>query len=186
MPKTHPAADLFPLLEGQEFVDLVEDIRSRGLIEPVWMHGDVLLDGRNRWRACNEAGVKVRTRRYVGDDPLGFSIAQNVKRRHLDVGQRAAIALRALPLFAAAAAARQREAGRRGGEGGRGRKKPLPQDRAKGNSRAPTSAALAAKTVGVSARSVENFKWLTRHRPRPRAAGRGGRAAAQSRVPHRA
>ena len=165
MPKTHPAADLFPLLEGQEFVDLVEDIRSRGLIEPVWMHGGVLLDGRNRWRACNEAGVKVRTRRYVGDDPLGFSIAQNVKRRHLDVGQRAAIALRALPLFAAAAAARQREAGRRGGEGGRGRKKPLPQDRAKGNSRAPTSAALAAKTVGVSARSVENFKWLTSTAP---------------------
>ena len=118
MPKTHPAADLFPLLEGQEFVDLVEDIRSRGLIEPVWMHGGVLLDGRNRWRACNEAGVKVRTRRYVGDDPLGFSIAQNVKRRHLDVGQRAAIALRALPLFAGR---RGRAAARGGATRRRGR-----------------------------------------------------------------
>ncbi len=114
MPRTHPAADLFPLLEGQEFVDLVEDIRSRGLIEPVWMYGDVLLDGRNRWRACNEAGVKVRTRRYVGDDPLGFSIAQNVKRRHLDVGQRAAIALRRSRMFAAEAAKRQAESGRKG------------------------------------------------------------------------
>jgi hypothetical protein len=63
MPKAHAAADLFPLLEGQEFIDLVEDIRSRGLIEPVWMYGDVLLDGRNRWRACNEAGVEVGTTR---------------------------------------------------------------------------------------------------------------------------
>jgi 16S rRNA G966 N2-methylase RsmD len=159
MPPLHPAADLFPLLEGQEFIDLIEDIRSRGLNEPVWMYGDVLLDGRNRWRACNKAGVKVRTRRYVGDDPLGFSIAQNVKRRHLDVGQRAAIALRALPLFAKEAARRQREAGRYGREGGRGKKKPPSHDRGKAL-RAPTSAALAAKTVGVSARSVENFKWL--------------------------
>jgi DNA methylase len=159
LPPLHPAAELFPLLEGQEFIDLVEDIRSRGLIEPVWMYGDVLLDGRNRWRACNEAGVKVRTRHYVGDDPLAFSISVNVKRRHLDVGQRAAIALRALPLFAKEAARRQREAGRYGRDGGRGKKKPPSHDRGKAL-RAPTSAALAAKTVGVSARSVENFKWL--------------------------
>ena len=164
MPPLHSAASLFPLMEGQDFDDLVHDIKTRGLIEPVWMYDDpvrgtVLLDGRNRVRACIAAGVPVRTRRYRGDDPLAFSISVNVKRRHLHVGQRAAIALRALPFFAKEATRRQREAGRYGREGGRGKKKPPPHDRDK-PLRAPTSAALASKIVGISARSVEQFKLL--------------------------
>lgn len=33
--KFHPLANLFPLIEGTEFLDLVEDVRKNGVLEPV-------------------------------------------------------------------------------------------------------------------------------------------------------
>lgn len=51
----HPYANLFPLIEGQEFYDLAEDIRVNGLRDPIDLVqvGDEhqILDGRNRYRA---------------------------------------------------------------------------------------------------------------------------------------
>lgn len=100
----HPAAELFPLLADDELADLAEDIRTHGLVEPVWLYDDpelgtVLLDGRNRARACEIADVPLRLRKYSGDDPITFSISQNMKRRHLTVGQKAAVGYAALPLY---------------------------------------------------------------------------------------
>ena len=51
-----------------------------------------ILDGRNREKACAIAGVTPRYEEYSGDDPIGFVISMNMKRRHLTVSQRAAIA----------------------------------------------------------------------------------------------
>lgn len=47
----HPYANLFPLIEGQEFYDLAEDIREHGLRDRIDTLGDQILDGRNRYRA---------------------------------------------------------------------------------------------------------------------------------------
>ncbi|CAL77391.1 hypothetical protein; putative transcriptional activator, adenine-specific DNA methyltransferase domain [Bradyrhizobium sp. ORS 278] len=51
----HPYADLFPLIEGQDFYDLAEDIRVNGLhdqIDLIEIEGSYqILDGRNRYRA---------------------------------------------------------------------------------------------------------------------------------------
>ena len=98
----HPAAELFPLINGEEFAALVADIKENGLLEPVWLTADgVLLDGRNRARACAEAGVKIATRTYAGDDPVGFVVSLNLTRRHLTTGQRAMLALEVEALIAA-------------------------------------------------------------------------------------
>jgi hypothetical protein len=51
----HPYADLFPLIEGQEFYDLAEDIRINGLNDRIVLlkgrRRRQILDGRNRYRA---------------------------------------------------------------------------------------------------------------------------------------
>ena len=88
----HPLAAPFPLIEGEEFAELVADLRKNGLLQPIVVYQDKILDGRNRDRGCIEAEVTPRYVEYTGDDPLRFVIAANLRRRHLDVGQRAMIA----------------------------------------------------------------------------------------------
>jgi ParB-like chromosome segregation protein Spo0J len=90
------------MMNGEEFDNLVADIKERGLLEPVWLTpGGVLLDGRNRARACEAAGVNITTRIYTGGDPVGFVVSMNLTRRHLTTGQRAMLALEVEQLIAA-------------------------------------------------------------------------------------
>jgi hypothetical protein len=167
IPKAHPAAELFPLMEGEEFDALVEDVRANGLNEPVWMYDDpdlglVVLDGRNRWRACTAVGVKPETRRYLGDDPIGFSISQNMQRRHLTAGQKAGVAARALPLYESEAEARrlanlkQNQTTERADRPAREE----PSEKAKERARDK-----AAATAGSSGRSVGRYKRLQEQDP---------------------
>lgn len=88
----HPIANIFPLFEGSEFSELVADIKVNGLIDSIITFEHKILDGRNRYRACVEAGVTPKFDVYDGSDPLGYVISKNLHRRHLTVGQRAMIA----------------------------------------------------------------------------------------------
>ena len=56
-----PAAQVFPLLQGDEFQALCEDIREHGLQEPIKVLDGRVLDGRNRLRACPRVGVRPRS-----------------------------------------------------------------------------------------------------------------------------
>jgi phage N-6-adenine-methyltransferase len=113
----HPAADIFPLLDGPELDDLAEDIRAHGLREPVVMLGGLVLDGRNRLAACRLAGVEPRFAEWTGEgDPLDWVVSMNLKRRHLSTSQRAMVAARTLDYHRERAKERQEEGQRAGRE----------------------------------------------------------------------
>ena len=90
----HPIAELFPLMQGGAFEELAADICAHGLQEAIWLYEGQILDGRNRWRACQVAGVEPVFKDYTGTDPLGFVVSLNLKRRHLTESQRAMVGAR--------------------------------------------------------------------------------------------
>ena len=83
----HPMAAVFPLLEGDEFENLKLDIERHGLRVPLLLQGDVLLDGRNRYRACLDLGIEPLVEQYVGDTPVQMIYSLNIARRHLNDDQ---------------------------------------------------------------------------------------------------
>jgi len=87
----HPIAAIFPLLEGSALDALAADIKARGLVEPVWIYEGQVLDGRNRMRACEQAGVALRTREFTGTpaDAIAHVWSLNFSRRHLSPSQAA-------------------------------------------------------------------------------------------------
>jgi protein gp37 len=107
--KIHPAADIFPLIEGEEFDRLVADIDEAGLQEPIVLapDGETIVDGRNRYRACERAGrdpiFRTLGGHYTEALIVQFIVSANLRRRHLDVGQRAMLALELEKAYAAEA-----------------------------------------------------------------------------------
>lgn len=86
MKKTHPAADLFPLLQSKEFKALVEDIKKHGQQVPCYRLGGEILDGRNRIRACDELNIDPWIEDLDPDeveDGWQFVMSMNYHRRHL-------------------------------------------------------------------------------------------------------
>lgn len=84
----HPVSNIFPLMAGAEFEALVSDIAEHGQREAIWLYDGMVLDGRNRLRACNELGLVPGFREYTGDDPQSFVVSLNLHRRHLTREQR--------------------------------------------------------------------------------------------------
>lgn len=88
----HPAAEAFPMLDGKDYLELRASIEAQGQLNPVLVQRGVILDGRNRKRACEDIGIGVIYEEVETDDPIAFVVAQNLTRRHMSTDQRAAIA----------------------------------------------------------------------------------------------
>jgi hypothetical protein len=88
----HPLANCWPLMEDEDFDDLVESIRLTGLRNAILLDSEgLIIDGRNRYRACLIAGKKPRYEYWDGKGSLMNIIkAYNKDRRHMTASQTAA------------------------------------------------------------------------------------------------
>ncbi len=88
----HEYANLFPMMTGKPYRELVEDVQANGVREPIVFLDGQILDGRNRYLAAREVGVAYPRIEFIGSDPLAYVISLNLKRRHLSESQRAMVA----------------------------------------------------------------------------------------------
>jgi ParB-like chromosome segregation protein Spo0J len=137
--KFHRVAKLFPDMPTKQFNELVDDIKENGQLEPILTCSGKIADGRHRYKACLKLKVKPRFVRWEDIRPdkdaslVTYVISRNLKRRHLDNDQRAAIATKALPLFEEEAKHKMRKAGAEGGaKSKRGAAKPKAPEENKG------------------------------------------------------
>jgi hypothetical protein len=103
----HPLADIFPLMQGEEFDALVADINANGLRERIDKYRGKIVDGRNRYRALLQLGIdpsadeKKYFRNVIYRHPMGggfapcddasvlaYVVSKNIHRRHLTADQK--------------------------------------------------------------------------------------------------
>lgn len=189
--EVHPAADAYPMIDGEEFDKLVDSVKRNGLREPIIVNHDrtVLVDGRNRFRACEAAGVdpvfETLGAHYDELMILNLIVDRNERRRDMNAGQKAMVALALEPMFAKAA--RAKEAARKittpANQHVTQSSATLADLRESGEWVEPQarrdqwSSERAAKVVGASGRAVQQAKAVTRDAPDLAAKVRSGELA---------
>jgi len=95
-PSFHPLVAIFPEMEEPAFADFVADIKAHGVREPITLYKNHILDGRNRWLACQQLNIPCPQRAYEGkeSDLLAFVVSKNLHRRQMSESQRAIVAAR--------------------------------------------------------------------------------------------
>ncbi|MEM3424150.1 MAG: DNA methyltransferase [Nitrososphaeria archaeon] len=162
----HDLCNILPEMTKEEFDELKEDIEKNGLLNPIVLFENKVLDGRHRYRACLELGIEPRFIQFEGDrlDALSFVISENIKRRHLTPSQKAFAGVEIREKLMQMTKEKQADARKIGGLlGGRGRAK----DSEKYNERkdelktilekipkGTESAEIASKIVGTNEKYV--------------------------------
>ena len=146
----HPAADIFPMLEGKEREDLEKDIIENGLRVPILVYENKILDGRNRFRACADNDIEYDYEEIPKgslDDPAAYVLSLNLHRRHLNPSQLAAVGVKVKEYEKKYAKERKRDSG------GDVRNKTVV-----GNSPQPKGKARdkAGEVVGVHGRTIDD------------------------------
>lgn len=106
--KAHPLADMFPMINGEDYPAFKMDIEEHGLTDEIVLLDGLILDGRNRYRVLTELGWLDDASHFVDFNDLGifnangeplspfdYVISKNMQRRHLNESQRAMVAARA-------------------------------------------------------------------------------------------
>jgi ParB-like chromosome segregation protein Spo0J len=153
--KPHRFADIFPMLPDDELKELAENIKVRGLQEPIVLYDGQILDGRNRYAACKIAAVTPKMKVFNGTDEeaLQFVASHNLHRRHLTASQRAMIAAKIADMPVGKPAAEKTETTS-------DKKTP-----AKKPAKKKTSISSAAKKLNVSPASVKKAKKIIKESP---------------------
>lgn len=146
--QAHPAAELFPLLSGDEYSSFKKDIAENGLLEPIILCEGKILDGRNRYRACGELGIEPKFQQYQGESPTAFAWSVNGARRHLTTSDLALVARKMLPTLKAEASIRRTNG------------TSVPDGAMVGR-----ATEIAAKIVGIGASSVERAVRVAKEDP---------------------
>jgi len=81
----HPAASAYPLMDKPELDALAHDIKTNSQKLPVILVKKKIIDGRNRYLACRQAGVPCRfeTHQVAEEDIPAYIDSLNEHRRHL-------------------------------------------------------------------------------------------------------
>ena len=121
--RLHPEANRVPHMSSEQEAEFQADIAERGVRVPIEIiEGSVIVDGRSRYLAAKQLGVKqvpVIRAPLNGDDPVIYMLRAATKRRHLTDDQRACLAREEMEILSRIAT---RERARLGGlHGGRGR-----------------------------------------------------------------
>jgi len=154
--KAHRLASYFPIMEGEKFDKFVEDIKKNGQLEPIITFDNQILDGLNRYKACQQLGIEPKFTEYKGKDPLHYVVSVNVHRRHMSVSQLAMVATEMLPEFEEEAESRRKEKRAETISGALG-----PQERVE----ADRSSEQVAQEFGISGKSVRRAKRVKEQAP---------------------
>lgn len=164
---SHPVAALFPDLNAADFAALKEDIRKFGVKVPILLHGGQILDGRQRYRACQDLGIKCRCMEWNGHDPWMEVQSRNLLRRQLSKEQVYAIrklAAQQFPEIAAPFEAERAEARARKAQA-KGRPRGEKAALIGSHDRHRESADAIGAQMGVSGSTVKRVDRLAREAP---------------------
>jgi hypothetical protein len=177
MPPVHPACAAYPLTSGNSY-DLTRDgIKKCGQLVPCEIWNGFLMDGRNRWKACEELGIKVRVRVRGGteEEAIQRVLSLSESRKHLSKSQLAVCAELLIPLLEAAKAKDKSrkcsEAGEKHGprkdssDSGKVTQTFVPPDSRTEHKNAHSAAAEVAEKFGINRAYVSEVKRLKRDAP---------------------
>lgn len=147
----HRFSQIFPLMRKDELEELKNDIVLNGLLQPIILYEDQILDGRNRWLVCQELNIKPIFKKYdLAINPLDFVIASNLYRRHLTNSQKVILAIDLLPFYEEKAKKRQ------------GARNDITQ---KVEESSGEAAEFAAKATGTNRQYIYDVKKIKEDRP---------------------
>jgi ParB/Sulfiredoxin domain len=95
--KIHPAAEAYRLMTEEELASLAADMAANGQRDPIVLGrvngvaSEALVDGRNRLRACEIAGIDPRfeTIQFENDDEVRAFVKSSGERRNISKGEQA-------------------------------------------------------------------------------------------------
>lgn len=169
----HPLAKVFPRATEEDASAIEKSMQRVGFRpdRPIVLLDGQILDGVNRYNAALKLGMQPLFKNYDSPlDPKDYVLSENRDRRHLNSGQKAAIAIELGIYEEEVRKAKAREEN--------GKASDPSAATALGSKSGKAAEATAKKVGGTSERTVERVAYLHEHAPEEAEAVRRGEASA--------